>query len=618
MTSIRGLLATAGAAGCLLLLWSLTRVDGVPSLVVVSLFALAAVSAWKPDAGVFTAAVFLPLAAFLGRRWNYQVSWAEAVVVALAAGLCVRAIAGRRADGGPTRLPAAVMALVVGASLAEQLWALQLRVGTDALLAQLGSLLDSTYFLNRGFTAVDFAMRLLEGLLLFQAAASLSRNDPTLLRRLTQAICLGAALAAAATVAGLWASARTSATPVATFARFVATVRWNEHYGDLNAAGSYYVMTLFAALGLARGARAWIVPSVLIALGLWIAGSRTAMLAGGVAALVLAIPALRRPSRRSAFALAALVLFVLTAAVVGALRAPARGNQKDPLTAARVRVELAETSLRMTGSHPLTGVGIGQYRMHSGAFSSPELLVLFPPARDENAHNNFLQVLAELGIAGLAAFLWVLWTAARSTAASLKSERTGPVHWGVAAGLLAFVLTWLGGHPLLIDEPAMTFWLLLGAGAGAGAAASAIRPGRRAVTLLAAAALALSVPPRAHQQIAAADLEHVGIGVSAWHRYEDGVRYRLAGATSTVFVPADARTVSVPLRSAVDATELQVNLTLDGRAADVVRVPSDRWYDLRLQMPQSGGARFRRLQFDVAGAPSGEAALLMIGKVEPR
>ena len=37
------------------------------------------------------------------------------------------------------------------------------------------------------------------------------------------------------------------------------------------------------------------------------------------------------------------------------------------------------------------------------------------------------------------------------------------------AGLGAFVLTWLGGHPLLIREPGYAFWLLLGAATGAAA-----------------------------------------------------------------------------------------------------------------------------------------------------
>ena len=616
MRWIRVLLATAGAAACLLLLWSLTQIDGVPAIVVVALMALAALAAWRPDAGLLATAVFVPLASWLGRRWNYQVTWAETIVVAAAAGLCARAVV-RREGSARTIAPVVALALVVAASLAEQLWALQLRIGTDTLVAQLGALARSDYFVNRGFTAVDFSMRLLEGLLLFQAAATVARTDPTFPRRMAQAICLAAAVAAAVTATGLWSSARQSATPFATLARFIATVRWNEHYGDLNAAGSYFVMALLTALGLVRGGRAWIVPAAFIALGLWIAGSRTAMLAGVTAALIVAVPLVRRSSRRSLITVAGMAV-IIAAASFATIRVP-RGNQIDSLTATRVRAELAATSLRMTGSHPLTGVGIGQYRLHSGTFSSPELLRLFPPARDENAHNNFLQILAELGLLGFGALLWLLGAAARRVTDALRPSLADGVRWGIAAGLTAFVLTWLGGHPLLIDEPAMTFWLLLGAIAGvAPEQAQSGRGPRTPFLVVLAAALAVSVPWRARQQIAAADLEHVGIGVSTWQRGEGGMRYRTGGTTSTVFIPADAPIVVIPLRSAVRDTELRVRLTLDGRPADIVRVPADRWYELRLVVPPTSKARFRRLEFLVEDAPSGEAALLMIGKVEPR
>ena len=95
-----------------------------------------------------------------------------------------------------------------------------------------------------------------------------------------------------------------------------------------------------------------------------------------------------------------LLLALLAAAAAYAI--PERGNQRSAITAANVRWELARTSLRMTASNPAFGVGIGRFYSRSGEFSSPELLESFPPAIHENAHNNFLQILAELGIVGFA------------------------------------------------------------------------------------------------------------------------------------------------------------------------------------------------------------------------
>jgi hypothetical protein len=77
---------------------------------------------------------------------------------------------------------------------------------------------------------------------------------------------------------------------------------------------------------------------------------------------------------------------------------------------------------------------------------------------------------------------------------------------GGAAGLAAFILTSLTGHPLLIFEVATAFWLVLGAVAAlAVTEGEAVRPGRPsrlpagewAALVLAIAAIA-SVPFRGH------------------------------------------------------------------------------------------------------------------------
>jgi len=169
-----------------------------------------------------------------------------------------------------------------------------------------------------------------------------------------------------------------------------------------------------------------------------------------------------------------------------------------------------------------------------------------------------------------------------------------------------------------LDEPALTFWLLLGVASGWGAQ---YLPPRRTTTRVAAVLtllVAASVPLQVLHQRAAFDLEHRGIGLSPWQTAIDGVRYRLAAAKSSVFVPASAQMVIIPLRSVALAPEVKVELSLDGRPADVVTIVSDRWHYLRLQMTRdAGGPRFRRLDLRVT-PDSGDASVLMVGKVEPR
>jgi hypothetical protein len=216
------------------------------------------------------------------------------------------------------------------------------------------------------------------------------------------------------------------------------------------------------------------------------------------------------------------------------------------------------------------------------------------------------------------AFVWILAVAARSCLYLVRTNPGDPLRWGVVTGLLAFVLSWLGGHPLLIDEPAFTFWLLLGTAAGWSSLPR--HPWPRLTTWIVVAVtgvLAASIPARARNERADFNLEHQGIGLSGWRDEVDGVRYRVAGSTSSVFVPSGTRSFTVPLRAATQ--ELRVELWLDGRPADVVRVPSDRWLPMQLLLPFGAGSpRFRRLEFRVTDVPPNATEILMIGKVQPR
>ncbi len=124
-----------------------------------------------------------------------------------------------------------------------------------------------------------------------------------------------------------------------------------------------------------------------------------------------------------------------------------------------IRWEFLKTTWRMIEAHPWFGVGIGQYLQSSSQYSSATLLAIYPR---ENAHNYFAQVAGELGLIGLAAFVGLLavcfWPPNR--------PHHDPVVAAVIAGLAAFIISWLGGHPLLVPEVAYPFWLALAIVAG--------------------------------------------------------------------------------------------------------------------------------------------------------
>jgi O-antigen ligase len=654
MTSLRNFgvrfCAAMAAALFLLLLLSLARVDQVPAYVVIGLGALTAVAAIRPDNGLVALAMGVPFAVWLGRQWNPSVAWGEALAVAFCAGYSLRGMVRQPTSSNgrydvaswsngrydALHFPFLLAIAVILASLAVQLLIDAWRFGASAMAGDLGILVASGYFVTSvSSDPVDATMRLLESLIVFRATVSVTRQTPAFAGRLLAWTVAGACAAAGLNLLRLWEAAARLEQPFAWFVNYFMTERLNVHYSDFNAAGSYFVLTLFVALGLmlARGPAPrgtwrrhsawWAIAVLLIGSSIWISGSRTAMIAGLLALLIpagaQAMRIRRNRVRGTTVAVAAVALAIL--AGVAAYALPERGNQRSALAALQVRVELARTSLSMAATSPAFGVGIGRYYSRSGEFASAKLLTLFPPAIHENAHNNFLQILAELGIVGFLAMGWLLLTAARLGAQLLRADPRDPVRWCLVTGLSAFVLSCLGGHPLLIDEPAFSFWLLLGVVCGWGATIAMSPPTRPTTWIVSGmvVAIALSVPLRVARQRADFNLEHRGVGLSAWQDAIDGIRYRLAGSRSSVFLPADSQMIVVPLRSVSPAGEIRVQLTLDGRPADVVKVTADRWRQLRLRMPQDRRSpRFRRLDLQTDDIPSGGAPILMIGKVEPR
>jgi O-antigen ligase len=522
------------------------------------------------------------------------------------------------------------MAAIVVASMAVQLAVVFERLGGPAFREQLAELVFEADLLmtNRRLPAVNTAGVLLEGLLLFYAAARLAERSPSFTRRAMTAVAAGAFVAAAGNVWRVLQVATRYDLSLTGFVDLASRQRINVHYGDLNAAGSYFVLTLWTtiALVLGGGHRAWTAASAVIAAGLWITGSRTAMFAGLIACIVPLASAMAGVRvRRWAIGVGACAAVLIAAAGFTALM-PSRGNQASLSTAFQIRVELARTAMNMVASRPLFGIGAGEFYQRTEEFSSPTLLAVFPRARHENAHNNFLQILAELGVVGFAAFIWILALAAhRTTGAIAAGDR---LMSGVAAGMLAFLLSCLGGHPLLIPEVSATFWLVLGVlscrrPSEATADTPAPRPAARLrlTRIVAAVAMILiaTVPLRARRQIAESNLEHVGIGLSSWRRTPDNRQYRiLSGRTAAVFVPGDAGGVTLPLRAA-GRSSLEVELSLDGRLANVVNVRSDDWTTVVVVVPpRDAGRRFRRVDLSVRGDVPPKGDVLLVGKVEPR
>jgi hypothetical protein len=120
------------------------------------------------------------------------------------------------------------------------------------------------------------------------------------------------------------------------------------------------------------------------------------------------------------------------------------------------RLELWGAALRLIQAHPLLGVGPDNFRHLYGG-----LLGLETWDERVQANNLYLEVLADVGVIGFTAFLWL--TSAPLVAA-VRAFRSRSAYWvlGVGLGVVAFLVHGLLDSFLAFTPTALLFWILLG------------------------------------------------------------------------------------------------------------------------------------------------------------
>jgi O-antigen ligase len=547
------------------------------------------------------------------------VRYAEALVLATLSGALIAASRPRRTplEGqAPPLWPAAVVfTTIVLASAAVTLQVMQ--TGTHApwpFLRGFVVFLTRDYLVGPpgSFLGVEDAALLVEGIGLAFLVARHARDHVTRPAQLFAAMGLSGALVAIVTL-NTFVTTALQATSAREFFWRLAFSRMGVHIGDVNAAGSFFGMTAVVAIALAvndRYARAprrpalrracWVGAAAVMLASMWITGSRMAVLASSVGVgIVTATVGPLRSRRWSGWVVAgaaALLLVVLFSGLDPRVSAARTASRMFDM-----RVDFMRTGLRMIASAPVFGVGIGRYFEMSGRFMPSSIYWFY---FHENAHNNFLQIGGELGLAGLAAFVWMLTAAAVRLGRGVRADRGDRLLVGACTGLGAFVLTWMTSHPMLVPEAAYPFWILLGAALAradgdaqpplARPAPAADPPGRhvpsRAVVVaivVATAAVAASVPLRAKREVASLDLAKQTFGFYDWEA-EGTVRYRWTSRRATFFIPLNARELRIPLRAihiGANTGPTEVSIAIGGRTFHRVDLMQDDWVFVRLRLP---------------------------------
>jgi len=161
---------------------------------------------------------------------------------------------------------------------------------------------------------------------------------------------------------------------------------------------------------------------------------------------------------------AAVVLVASMLVGVGFLQAT--GRLQDVLSAheagKRDRVVMWGAALGMIRARPLLGHGVNTFMANYldywvGGERQPRY-----------AHNCYLQVAAETGLVGLAAFLWLLWLQVRQMASAIRRRPSAEASLllGLLAGLVAFLAQSAMDTNFYALRQAALFWTLAGVGVG--------------------------------------------------------------------------------------------------------------------------------------------------------
>ena len=384
---------------------------------------------------------------------------------------------------------------------------------------------------------------------------------------------------------------------------------------DVNAAGSLFVLAGVAGLGVVHGSlgrRLGVaVLGLFVLAGLWVTGSRVAMLSMiGAVGLGLGWMAVRSGVKARVVAGVTAAAIIAVVGLLGAVYPIGRNPTLNASVAGRLR--LASAGLNMFKSAPVFGVGVTRF-FETSAETVEQGQVWEGGRGRENAHNNFIQVLAEQGTVGLVALVFALVTLFAAALAA-KNDQSPAVRLWLTFGLAAAMGTWLTGHPLLVPEFAFVFWLFCGVLAGT---TPAPERGRGEFAALACAIVVLAtVPTRASAIRDKAYLEHSAIGLSAW-QHDDDQRYRVGGPAFILFLPAMGQPYKLPLKRAPGAPEPElVDLSVRGKVFERVRLTGDGWQNAILTLP-SRHRLFEQVKVAVHGeanAGTATSVLVRVGK----
>jgi O-antigen ligase len=245
-------------------------------------------------------------------------------------------------------------------------------------------------------------------------------------------------------------------------------MRLRSVYGSPNNVALYLgrmapILVAFLVMGAGRRRLTYSLALLPIGLALLLSFSKGALFLGLPASLLAILILWRRsrPGRRwpwlLGYGIAGLVVLLI------AFQIPQLAGRLNPQGATGFfRMNLWRSSWNMFLDHPVFGVGLdnflyeyrGRYILDA-AWQEPNL---------NHPHNIFLDFATRLGLAGVLAGLWLLWSYARVTLPlpSRSARRWRPVAVGLLGAIVYTLAHGVVDHSFFLVDLAFTFFLMLG------------------------------------------------------------------------------------------------------------------------------------------------------------
>ena len=147
-------------------------------------------------------------------------------------------------------------------------------------------------------------------------------------------------------------------------------------------------------------------------------------------------------------------------------RAISTFDEEDP--SINTRFLIWQSSLQMIKEKPLLGSGIGSFGMnyldYQAKFlqNNPEYIKYWASARE--AHNEYLQMGAEIGLVGLGIFIVILFIFYKLVLNFLKEEKDSKkklICWGLILGITCFLIHSLFTFPLHVPALGSAFFIMI-------------------------------------------------------------------------------------------------------------------------------------------------------------